>query len=143
MLAVFGVAGCGNTATNAARLANEATEADGSPFIWKTQSVGNGGTALFLTLAPLPVGPTRADPNLQSDVTALIAKAEAAEGRPLPVIEKVHHMRDGREVWVILTGNLDGLAYIVEFRPSPQGGTEIALSKAREYSKSSKAAKAW
>jgi hypothetical protein len=129
----LGLAGCENlTATNVARIANSQAEASGSPFRWKTEDVG-GGTVMIVVMADLPTGPTRADPVLKNDILALITKAEASEGRPDPQVEEVKPLKDGREVWVLKT--VEGIAYIINLMPSPQGGTDIEMSGVQRYHK--------
>lgn len=131
---VLGLVACANsTATNAARIANREAEASGSPFRWETQTVG-GGTAMFLVMVDLPSGPTTADPLLKEDTLALIAKAEASKGRSSPEIEDIKRLKDGREVWVLKSDRI-GIAYIVAFRPAPQGGVDIEINGPKEYQK--------
>ena len=131
----LGLVACENpTATNAARIANSQAEAGGSPFRWKTQSV-NGGTAMFLVMVDLPSGPTIADQVLKKDALALVAKAEASKGRANPEVEDIKHLKDGGEVWILKTASHDGIAYVVHFKPSPQGGVDIEMSGPKEYSK--------
>jgi hypothetical protein len=128
------LAACQNpTATNATRIANQEAEASGSPFRWKTQSV-NGGTAMFLVLVDLPSGPTIADAVLKKDTLALIAKAEGTKGRANPEIEDIKHLKDGREVWT-LKSTRGGIAYVINFKRSPQGGVDIEMSGPKEYQK--------
>jgi hypothetical protein len=119
------------TATNAARIANTQAEATGSPFRWESKNV-EGGAILTLVMVDLSSGPTRADALLKHDIVALIEKAEAAEGRSAPQVEDVKPLKDGREVW-ILKSDKDGIAYIVGFKPSSQGGTDIELSGPKKY----------
>ncbi len=132
VIAGLGFSGCESpTATNAARIANRQAEATGSPFRWKTQSV-NGGTAMFMVLIDLPSGPTAADPLLKKDTLALIAKAEASKGRGNPEIEDIKHLEDGREVWILKSAH-NGFAYIVHFKPSPEGGIIIEMNGPNLY----------
>lgn len=131
---ILGLAACENTtAMNAVRIANRQAEATGSPFRWETKSVG-GGTAMYLVMQDLPSGPTSADPVLAKDTLALIARAEATKGRTNPEIEDVKHLKDGREVWVPKS-DPGGIAYVVTFKPSPQGGVDIEMSGPVEYRK--------
>ena len=128
------LASCENpTAANAARIANSQAEAGSSPFRWKTQSV-SGGTVMYLVMVDLPSAPTIADPVLKKDTLALIAKAEASKGRANPEVEDIKHLKDGGEVW-ILKSEHDGIAYIIHFKPSPQGGVDIEMSGPKEYRK--------
>jgi len=130
----FGLAACENpTATSAARIANGQAEANGSPFRWKTQSV-SGGTVMYLVMVDLPSGPTIADPVLKKDTLALIAKAEASNGRANPEVEDIKRLKDGREVWILKSAH-DGIAYIVHFKPSPQAGIDIEMSGPTAYRK--------
>ena len=55
-----GLAGCGTTASNAARIANADAEASGSPFRWTSKNV-SGGSILQRTLMDLPSAPSQAD----------------------------------------------------------------------------------
>lgn len=89
---------------------------------------------MMLVMADLPSGPTRADPVLKKDIFALITKAEAAEGRTDPQVEDVKLLKDGKEVWILKSAQ-DGIAYVVGFKPSPQGGTDIEMSTAKKYHK--------
>ena len=134
-LVALGLVACESpTATNAARIANTQAEASGSPFRWKTQSV-NGGTAMFLVMADLPSGPTIADPVLKKDTLALIAKAEAGKGRANPEVEDIKHLKDGGEVWILKASSHDGIAYVVHFKSSSQGGVDAEMSGPKEYRK--------
>ncbi|SDS14526.1 hypothetical protein SAMN05444173_2018 [Opitutus sp. GAS368] len=89
---------------------------------------------MFLVMVDLPSGPTIADPVLKKDTLALITKAEATKGRANPELEDIKHLKDGREVWVLKSEH-DGIAYIVHFKPSPQGGVDIEMSGPKEYRK--------
>lgn len=135
LLLTCALAGCGNTATNAARLANSDLQSKGSPFRWTTRNAG-GGTIMSLTLIDLPQGPTKADAVLQADTLKLIARQEAAANRPEPQIGSVKHMKDGREVWLLQSSIEQGVAYIVRFTPTPAtGGVDINLQGPNLYSK--------
>ena len=89
---------------------------------------------MMLVMADLPSGPSRADPVLKQDILALITKAEGAEGRTDPQVEDIKLLKDGGEVWVLKSDG-DGIAYIVHFKPSPQGGTDIEMSGPKKYQK--------
>lgn len=129
------LAGCGSTATHATRIANSDFEATGWPFRWVAKNAGGGGSIVSLTLIDLPSGPTKADAVLKQDTLTLIAKSEAAAGRPAPQIEDIKLLTDGREVWVLNSRVGDGLAYVVAFTPSPQGGVDISLRGPQRYSR--------
>lgn len=113
--------------------ANKKAEADGSPFGWKSTAVP-GGSVLVRKLTDLPSGPSRADPVLKQDTLAQIARLEAAAGRTDPQAEAIKLLKDGREVWLLKTAG-EGIAYIVNFRQSVQGGTDIGLSNPQSYQK--------
>lgn len=132
-LLALGLAGCGTTASNAARLANADAEASGSPFRWTSQSV-SGGSVLQRTLIELPSAPSRADAVLTRDTLALIAKSETAAGRPYPQVEDIKMMKDNREVCILKSAS-GGLAYVVVFTPSPAGGVDIGLQGPQLYSR--------
>lgn len=130
---VLGLAGCASsTVTNAQRELNQRAEAEGSPFRWEAQNVSGGGTMLYRVLLDLPAGPTRAGPQLQRDTLALIAAAEKEKQRPNPLVKQVNYLKDGREVWSLQTEG-EGIAYIVDFQPSPTGGTDIKLNGPHIY----------
>lgn len=130
-ITTFVLTGCGNTATNATRLANSDLEASGSPFRWTSQSV-KGGWIVRMTLMDLPNGPSQADAVLTKDTLALISKTEAAAGRPVPEIEAIKPLKDGREVWVLNSPD-QGIAYVISFKPSPQGGVDISMRGPQLY----------
>jgi hypothetical protein len=113
--------------------ANKKAESEGSPFRWKSKTVP-GGSMLVRVLADLPSGGSRADPVVKQDTLALIAKSEEVAGRMYPQVEDIKLLKDGREVWLLKTGR-DGIAYIVDFRQSAQGGTDIGISKPQSYQK--------
>lgn len=87
---------------------------------------------MTLVMMDIPSGPSRADAVMKKGILALITKAEAADGRSDPQVEDIKPMRDGKEVW-ILKSDQDGIAYIVSFKPSPQGGSDIELSGPKKY----------
>jgi hypothetical protein len=113
--------------------ANKKAEADGSPFRWKSKTVP-GGSMLVRVLANLPSGPSRADPVVKQDALAQIAKLEAVAGRTDPQVEDIKLLKDGRELWLLKTER-DGIAYIVDFRPSALGGTDIGIGKPQSFQK--------
>jgi len=49
-------------------------------------------------------------------------------------IEDIKHLKDGGEVWILKSAN-EGIAYIVHFKSSPQGGVDIEMSGPQEYRK--------
>jgi hypothetical protein len=129
---LFSLAVCQSSPlSSSVEYANKKAEAEGSPFRWKSKTVP-GGAMLVRVLAELPSGPSRADPVVKQDTLARIAKSEAAAGRTDPQVEDIKLLKDGREVWLLKTGH-DGIAYIVDFRPSTQGGTDIGISKPQSY----------
>jgi hypothetical protein len=131
---LFGLTAClSSSLTSSVEYANRKAEADDSPFRWKAKTVP-GGSILTRVLADLPSEPSRADPVLKQDTLALIAKMEAVAGRTDPQVEDVKLMKDRREVWLLRSGS-DGIAYIVNFRQSAHGGTDIELSKPEPYRK--------
>jgi hypothetical protein len=119
--------------TTEVEYANRKAEADGSPFRWKAES-SPSGSMLVKVLADLPSGPSRADPVLKHETLDLISKMESAAGRPEPQVDDVKLLKNGKEVWLLKTGS-DGVAYIVDFERSAQGGTDIGLSKPQRYQK--------
>jgi hypothetical protein len=131
---LFSLAACqSSTLSSSVEYANKKADADGSPFRWKSKTVP-GGSMLVRVLADLPNGPSRADPVVKRDTLALIAKSEAVAGRADPRVEDIKLLKDGREVWLLESGR-DGIAYIVDFRQSAQGGTDIGISKPQSYQK--------
>lgn len=135
VISTLAITGCGNTATNASRLANANLEASGSPFRWTTESV-KGGWITRLTLPDLPAGRTKADAILQADILKIIARQEAAANRPAPHVESVKHLKDGREVWVLQSTIDSNIAYVVALIPTPEtGGVDIKLQGPTLYSK--------
>ena len=89
---------------------------------------------MYLVMVDLPSGPTSADPVLKKDTLALIERAEASKGRANPEVEDIKHLKDGREVWILKSEHA-GIAYIVHFKPSPQGGMDIEMNGPNEYRK--------
>jgi len=59
---------------------------------------------------------------------------ESAARRPVPQVDEVKVLKNGKELWLLKTGS-EGIAYIVDFEPSAQGGTDIRLSKPQRYQK--------
>ncbi len=121
----------GSSLSSSVEYANKKAEADGSPFRWKSKTVP-GGSMLVRVLANLPSGPSRADLVVKQDALAQIAKLEAVAGRTDPQVEDIKLLKDGRELWLLKTEG-DGIAYIVDFRPSANGGTDIGISKPQSY----------
>jgi hypothetical protein len=132
---LFGSPLClGSALSHSVEVANKKAETDNSPFRWAAKKTGGGGMMLTRVLAELPSGPSRADETLKRDILALIAKSEAAAGRPEPQVEDIKPMSNGREVW-LLKSDKAPLAYIVDLAPSAQGGTDMKLSEAQFYEK--------
>ena len=123
------LAGCASSDLHqAARLANEEAAASGSPFRWEPRKV-QGDTVLRRIMIDLPAGGTSADAQLQQDILALLAKAERAQNRPVPVVTEIRNLPKGREVWVLKSATPgEAIAYIVALRPASQGGTDIVLT---------------
>jgi hypothetical protein len=128
---LFSLVACQSSLSSSVEYANKKAEAEGSPFRWKATSVP-GGSILVRVLANLPSGPSRAHPTLKQGTLAQIAKLEADAGRTDPQLEDVRLLKDGRELW-LLKSQRDGIAYIVDFKQSAQGGTDIGLSKPQAY----------
>ena len=125
--AAFTLSGCGSsTAINAARLANQDAKASGSPFRWEAKEV-KGGAIMTRVMIDLPLGPSKADNILWRDILQQIAAVESSKQRPAPEVDKVHHMNDGREVWV-LKHPTAGIAYVITMKPSAKGGTDLAIN---------------
>jgi hypothetical protein len=121
----------GSSLSSSVEYANKKAEAEGSPFRWKSKTVP-GGSMLVRVLANLPSGASRADVVVKQDALAQIAKLEAVAGRSDPQVEDIKLLKDGRELWLLKTEG-DGIAYIVDFRPSATGGTDIGISKPQSY----------
>jgi hypothetical protein len=122
-----------STLKSAARIANKQNEVDGVPFRWEMQKV-RGGTIMTLRMLPLPAGPSKADAKLSEDVLASISRKEQEKGRGSAALEEVRHMPDGGEVWILASSD-SGIAYVIHFTDSPQGGVDIALVGPFAYSK--------
>lgn len=134
MFLIIVLAGCAsNPAFNVAEIANEKAQQEGSPFRWKVKSF-NGGTLMYQEMIPLPTGPSKADSVLKADTFELLRKAEDANGRSEVTLEEIKHLPDGREVWV-LKSKESGIAYIVKYKPSEQGGTDIEIKGPILYDK--------
>jgi len=88
----------------------------------------------MLTMVDLPSGPSRADAVLKKDILALLTKAEAADGRSKPQVEDIKPMKNGKEVW-ILKSSQGGIAYIVGFKASPRGGSDIEIGGPKKFQK--------
>jgi hypothetical protein len=109
VLFLLTLAACSSTEVSSGHAAaNAKLEAQGLPFRW---SAGEGGAAV-MRLLPLPAGPTKADAKLAEEILAGIRKKEQGNGRTDAMLQEVHQMQDGREVWVLqsLSG---GIAYVV------------------------------
>lgn len=126
--------GCANTtAFNAAEIANQQAEHEGSPFRWKAETV-NGGVIMYQEMIPLPSGASKAGKMLEADTMSLINKAENTKERFTIELENVQHLPNGREVWVLKNDD-GGLAYVVTYLPSAQGGTDIELMGPIQFKK--------
>lgn len=109
ILFLLALSACSSTEVSSGHAAaNAKLEAQGLPFRW---SAGEGGAAV-MRLMPLPVGPTKADAKLADEILAGIRKKEQSNGRTDAMLQEVHQMQDGREVWLLqsLSG---GIAYVV------------------------------
>ena len=89
--------------------ANSTAEMQGLPFRWEKTA---DGKATVMRLLPLPVAPTKADAKLAEEILAGIRKKEQANGRTDALLQEVHQMADGREVWVLQSLG-EGIAYVV------------------------------
>jgi hypothetical protein len=83
---------------------------------------------------PLPVGSSKADAKLTSDTLASISQKEREAKREDAVLEEVRLMPDGGEVWILKSDD-GGLAYVVHFTNSGQGGVDISLSGPYKFAK--------
>jgi hypothetical protein len=126
----------GSSASISANLdaSNRLAAAQGSPFRWRAVKI-NGAERLTLVLADLPSGPTSADMPTRRNILLLIGDTEATAGRPPPQITDIKILPDRREVWLLAAPGHNGVAYVVELKTSPQGGTDIEVSGARGYYK--------
>jgi hypothetical protein len=131
--ALLAIPAHGDELTSFARAANKQNKAKGIPFRWETTNLP-ADTVMVLRMLPLPVGPSKADATLTSDTLASMSEKEQVENRGIAELEEVRLMQDGGEVW-ILKSNDGGIAYVVHFENSPQGGVDIRLSGPYKYVK--------
>jgi len=119
-----------STLKSAARIANKQNEADGIPFRWVLEKSG-GNTIMTLQMLPLPTGRSKADATLTADTLKSISEKEQAKGRATAVLKEVRLMPDGGEVWILESDV--GIAYVVHFADSPQGGVDMTLAGPFSY----------
>lgn len=118
--------------SSTAGAANEKLEAQGLPFRWSVQSTDDG-EVMVMHMLPLPVAPTRADAHLSGEILEAIRRREQSKGRPSAELKEVHHMDDGREVWILQSLGA-GIAYVVTFGSSTQGVAKIGVLGPYTYS---------
>jgi hypothetical protein len=130
--ALMVLAGCAteSSISSAVRQANQKMELNGSPFRY----VARDSTSMGLTLMPLPEGPTKAVQPLADQVLQSIAAEEARNGRSTASLERVHHLQDGREVWVLHTLG-QGIAYVVALENPSNPKSNIRMTGPTVYSK--------
>jgi hypothetical protein len=122
--AVLALAACADSGINSAvQSANQKMELNGSPFRY----VARDSESMTLTLMPLPAGPTKAVPDLAKQALESIAVEEGRKGRSTASLERVHHLQDGREVWVLHTLG-EGIAYIVAFENAANPKSNIRIT---------------
>ena len=110
MVFLLALAGCtSNEVSSGHASANSTLQNRGLPFRWEKTP---DGKATVMRLLPLPVGPTKADAKLAEEILAGIRKKEQAAGRTDAMMQEVHQMPDGREVWVLQSLG-EGIAYVV------------------------------
>jgi hypothetical protein len=128
---MFAIPAQGDALTSFARAMNKQNKANGIPFRFETKT-SSDGTLMFQRMLPLPVGPSKADATLTADTLASISQKEHEKGRGDALLEEVHLMEDGGEVWTIKTKE-DGIAYVVRFVTAAQGGIDMVLSGPYNY----------
>ena len=127
----FTVAGCASSpVSSAVQTANKKAEAEGSPFRW----VALDDSSMTQTLLPLPVGPTKAVPELATKVLDAITQAEARKGRLAVKLEEVRYLPDSREVWVLHSLG-SGIAYVVSFESSSRADSNVRIAGPTTYKK--------
>jgi len=110
ILFLLALAACSsNEVSSGYSSANSTAEMKGLPFRWEKTA---DGKATVMRLLPLPVAPTKADAKLAEEILAGIRKKEQANGRTDAMLQEVHQMTDGREVWVLQSLG-EGIAYVV------------------------------
>jgi hypothetical protein len=127
------LAACTTPGADAAAQANQQLEAKGSPFRYKPIETGNG-TALVMTLLPLPAGPSKANPDLAKKVMEGITSTEHRKGRSVANLEEVRYLQDGREVWVLHTLG-DGVAYVIAMENPNNPRSSVRITGPTTYSK--------
>jgi hypothetical protein len=129
---LIALAGCAteSSISSAVKSANQKMELNGSPFRY----VARDSTSMGLTLMPLPEGPTKAVPPLAEQVLQSIAQEEGRKGRSTASLERVHHLQDGREVWVLHTLG-EGIAYVVAMENPANPKSNIRITGPTTYSK--------
>ncbi len=118
---------------DAAAQANQQLELKGSPFRYKPIETSNG-TALVMTLLPLPAGPSKANPELAKKVMDGITSAEHRKGRSVASLQEVRYLQDGREVWVLKTLG-DGVAYVIAMENPGNPRSNVRITGPTTYSK--------
>ena len=110
ILFLLALAACSsNEVSSGYSSANSTAEMKGLPFRWEKTA---DGKATVMRMLPLPVAPTKADARLAEEILAGIRKKEQGNGRTDAMLQEVHQMPDGREVWVLQSLN-EGIAYVV------------------------------
>jgi len=110
IVCVLALAACSSTEVSSGHAsANTTAEMRGLPFRWEKTS---DGKATVMRLLPLPVAPTKADAKLAEEILSGIRKKEQDAGRTDAMLQEVHPMQDGREVWVLQSLG-EGIAYVV------------------------------
>jgi hypothetical protein len=131
VMVLVALAACADSGINSAvSSANQQMETKGSPFRY----VARDSESMTLTLMPLPTGPTKAVPELARQVLASITAEESRQGRSTASLERVHHLQDGREVWVLHTLGT-GIAYIVAMENASNPKSNIRLTGPTSYTK--------
>ena len=110
ILFVLALAACSSTEVSSGHAsANSTAEMQGLPFRWEKTA---DGKATVMRMLPLPVGPTKADAKLAEEILGGIRKKEQGSGRTDAMLQQVHQMPDGRDVWVLQSLG-EGIAYVV------------------------------
>jgi hypothetical protein len=110
ILCLLALSACSSNEVSSGHLsANSKLENQGLPFRWEKTA---DGKATVMRMLPLPVAPTKADAKLAEEILGGIRKKEQSNGRTDALLQEVHQMQDGREVWVLQSLN-EGIAYVV------------------------------
>ena len=129
--AMLALSACADSGINSAvQSANQKMELNGSPFRY----VARDSESMTLTLLPLPAGPTKAVPDLAKQALESIAVEEGRKGRSTASLERVHHLQDGREVWVLHTLG-EGIAYVVSFEDAANPKSNIRITGPTTYTR--------